>query len=233
MRYSSGVPSDTISPSTAMVLLRRSVIVHRSTMKLSSAGERAAVFTPRATALSASASMRPAERPCTTSTCSPRRPCGTLLPSVGSFNSRSPTPMKTTGVRYVRRVPSTSSSTVMRRSWKRMRNAAIAEAILYPKRGSRYSRTFTKWTYAPTLLVLRKRRSFTMAASAGRAVPLAASTNASSASPGMPRSVAKWLRVPPGRMASSPVPPTMADAAVAIVPSPPATSTRVFPSATA
>ena len=51
------------------------------------------------TALSAIAITRAAERPRTTITCSPRFPSGILLPSVGSLSSRSPTPMKTMGVR--------------------------------------------------------------------------------------------------------------------------------------
>ena len=102
----------------------------------------------------------------------------------------------------------------------------------YPNRGSRYSRTLTKCTYAPTLLVLRNTRSFTIPTSAGRGVPTTANANASAGSFGMCRSVAKWLSVPPGRMASSMFVPSSADAAAAIVPSPPAMSRRGTPSAT-
>src|SRR5574338_1360293 len=64
-------------------------------------------------------------------------------------------------------------------------------------------------------------RPFISPTSTRRALPAAITRAASSISVGMPRSRAKWLSVPSGRMPSAVPVPASADAAAAMVPSPP------------
>src|SRR5215207_2206085 len=132
----------------------------------------------------------------------------------------------------MRGCPSTSTSTAKVRNWKRMRSAASADAMRYGSRFSSRSRMRTKRTYAPTLLVLRKTWLLTTPMSTPRHFPSTASLSASAASVLTPRSRAKWFSVPPGRIASSAGVSSSSAAAVAMVPSPPLTSTRVAPSLT-
>ena len=87
----------------------------------------------------------------------------------------------------------------------------------------------TKVTYVPTELVFRNRWPFTAAASTGRAVPTTATRRASPTSVGMPRSWARWLSLPPGITPSSSDHRDARLAASAMVPSPPATATRLTP----
>ena len=74
-----------------------------------------------------------------------------------------------------------------------------------------------------------KIRPFICATSTRRSVRRAISLAASSVSSGMPRSRAKWLSVPSGRMPSAVLVPASADAAAAMVPSPPPTTSRGLP----
>src|SRR4051794_6740562 len=83
-------------------------------------------------------------------------------------------------------------------------------------------------------LLLMKMRLFICATSTRRSVPAAISLAASSSAVGISRSRAKWLSVPSGRIPSNVPVPTSAEAAAAIVPSPPPTISNGSPrSATA
>lgn len=175
----------TISPSTATVECFCSMM-QWSTRKPSRCGVREVAWLPRAAAAKASATRRARVRPRTISTCSPGLPSSTRPPSFGSLSSRSPTPIKTSGVRYGRSKCSVSNE--RRNGWtpQNARTIASRDARRYPRRGYIRSRRRTNFAYTPTELVLRNNRPFTHATSAGTTRPATATAHASARSVGMP-----------------------------------------------